>query len=228
MSRYPINLAVDGRNVIVVGGGAVAARKCRMLIRAGAAIRVVSPRVGDAVSEMIALKKIAWTEACFSPSSLDGALLVFAATNDAEANLEVMKAASEKGILANLADDASHSDFHVPAVIRRGDLVLTVSTGGSCPGFSQYVKRRLEEDLTEGMGFALEIASRVRRQLMEEEGGWASKSSYQALLTDSFIAACEEKNVERIDELLQHAVGKRFSLDTLVMDLSTESEEHRS
>ena len=62
---------------------------------------------------------------------------------------------------------------------------------------------------------------------MEEEGGWASKSSYQSLLTDGFIEACEVKNVERIDELLQHAVGKRFTLDSLNMVLSTENEEHR-
>ena len=227
MNRYPINLTVDGRNVVVVGGGVVAARKCRMLIGAGAAVRVVSPAVGDTVSSMIQEKRISWTQARFSPSCLEGARLVFAATDDPETNQSVMDAAREKGILANLADDAVGSDFHVPALIRRGDLVLTVSTGGTCPGFSRFLKGQLEDELTEGYGIALEIAARVRGQLMREGGDRASNSSYQGLLTEAFVSACEEKNIERIDELLQHAVGKPFTLDSLGVDLRMGSEEHK-
>jgi precorrin-2 dehydrogenase/sirohydrochlorin ferrochelatase len=146
---YPIALDVRGKKCVVVGGGAVGARKASALLDAGAAVTVVAPERGDAVLwELAAAGRVRHLEEMFAPHHLDDALLAVAATDSPAVNAAVADAARARGVLLNLAaptEDGSEGDFATMATVRRGDLLVAVTTGGAGPALSARLRRELDE-----------------------------------------------------------------------------------
>lgn len=215
MRRYPINLCIEGRCAVVVGGGTVAERKIRMLLDGGAIVRVIAPAASDEIQRWATAGRLSWEAARFEPEHLEGTVLVFAATAQRDVNEEVVRVARRLGIWVNCADAPEESDFHVPAVLRRGDLVIGVSTGGRCPGFSVAIKRRLENAVGPELALALEIVAAARSKLMETESDAALKPRYENLLTEALITGCRERDGGRLDALLQDTLGAGYTLKTL-------------
>jgi len=131
-------LDVRGRRCIVVGGGAVARRKVDGLLDAGAAVTVVAPDTGPMPAGVTVLRRP------FQPDDVAGALLVFAATNDPQVNTAVAAAATARDIPVNVADDPSQCSMLVPAVVRRGALLIAISTGGASPLLARRIRHELE------------------------------------------------------------------------------------
>ena len=130
-------LDLSGRTVVIVGGGAVGARKARGLLEAGAGrIRVISPTFCDEVPA--AVEQVTRR---YEAGDLAGATLAFAATDDPAVNAAVVREAKERGVLVNRADsdETEPGDFTTPAVMRTGDLLVTVSAGGS-PALAAVVR----------------------------------------------------------------------------------------
>jgi siroheme synthase-like protein len=126
---------------VVVGGGAVAARKARKLWQAGAGVVVVSPEVLPELEDMS-------VETRYRPyeyGDLEGADLAFAATDSRGANAAVAREAETRGIRVNVADRSSEGDFAVPSTLRRGGLQVAVSTGGASPTLARRIRNELEE-----------------------------------------------------------------------------------
>jgi siroheme synthase-like protein len=125
---YPVMLDVTDRLVVIIGGGAVAARKARALIDAGATrIRVVAPKICEQMPA--AVERIIET---YEPRHLDGGGLVYAATDQPAVNEQVVRDAHARGILANRADDGDPpGDFITPAVWRQGGITLAISAGSA-------------------------------------------------------------------------------------------------
>ncbi len=161
---YPVALRVTGRSCLVVGGGAVAARKVRSLVEARAAVTVVSPELGAELAAARSSGAWDWLRREFSADDVDGCLLVIAATDDPTVNRMVAAAAARVGALCNVVDDQEACDFFVPSVIQRGRLQLTVSTGGSAPAVAVAVKRRLESAFPPEWGEAVAILGRARQE----------------------------------------------------------------
>jgi len=162
---YPVALRLTGRSCLVVGGGVVAARKVRSLVESGAAVTVVSPELGaDLAATHAQDVRWAWQPREFRAEDADGCLLVVAATDDPTVNRAVAFAASQAGALSNVADDPEASDFFVPSVIQRGQLQLTVGTGGSAPAVAAAVKRRLEAVFPVEWGEVVAILGRAREE----------------------------------------------------------------
>lgn len=136
---YPILLDLKGRTCVVIGGGTVAARKARGLLDAGANVTVVSPKLIPELSELADAGRISHLLKAYADGDLEGASLVFAATDSPETNAAVLSEANKRGILANAADGSPGGDFIVPAVLRRGDLVLTASASGSGPAVASRI-----------------------------------------------------------------------------------------
>lgn len=139
MKVLPVALVVEGKRVLVVGGGAVASRKVAALLEAGALVSVVSPELAPgfpAPVEHIARR--------FEPNDCAGFSLVFAATDSREVNAQVAKEAREIGISLNDASDPDGSDFHTQAVVRRGPLTIGISTEGDSPVVSGHLRREIE------------------------------------------------------------------------------------
>jgi len=140
---YPIILTVRGRRALVAGGGSVAERKVRGLLDAGADVTIVSPRVTAELTQWAAGGRVRWIERAFAAGDAAGAMLVFAATDDADVNAAVLADAHAHGALVNDAGDAALGDFATPAVHRAGPLTVTVDSSGLSPSFTKRVRDEL-------------------------------------------------------------------------------------
>ena len=163
---YPIGLQVRGRRCVVIGGGAVGERRARALLEAGADVNVVAPRVTDTLGALIRDGGAAHVEATFRPEHLDGAFLVIAATDRHDVNAQVVRVARARGVLASLAapadGDEEGGDFVTMAAVRRGDLLLALTTGGAGPALSARLKREMEERFGESWGPYVALLGEMR------------------------------------------------------------------
>jgi precorrin-2 dehydrogenase/sirohydrochlorin ferrochelatase len=146
MALLPLTLEMTGRLCLVVGGGDVATRKVRDALAAGARVRVVTPETTGELDDLDAAGRIDLVRGRFDPGHLDGIALAFVATDDETVNEAASRAAKARGILVNVADRPPLCDFHVPALVRRGDLLIAVSTSGKSPALAARVRRRLEAE----------------------------------------------------------------------------------
>jgi len=140
---YPLLLNISGQLCVVAGGGSVAERKTKGLLAAGGRVRVISPSLTPALAKLAQAARIEWRRKEAEPADLEGALLVFAATDDSAANRRLAEMAKAKGLLVNDAGEGEAGNFIVPAVLRRGDFVLAAATGGSAPALAARVIRDL-------------------------------------------------------------------------------------
>jgi siroheme synthase-like protein len=145
MSLLPIFVKLQGRLVVVVGGGAIAEGKIHGLFAAEARVRIVAPEVTPAITQWVAQEKVEWRGKTFAPEDLDGAYLVIAATSAPGVNEAVFGEADARGILCNAVDDIEHCHFYYGSVVQRGDLQIAISTNGKSPALAQRLRLRLEK-----------------------------------------------------------------------------------
>ena len=166
---YPLNVDLSGRSLILVGGGKVAERKVRGILSAGTetSICVIAPKITMVLQEHAAAGRLCWKQACYADGMLEGAFLVYAATDLREVNAAVAAEAKRRGIPVNVIDDPAASTFQVPASIHRGELILSVSTAGGSPALSRAIRMELEEMYPSAFGMWLERVSCLRVELQE-------------------------------------------------------------
>jgi siroheme synthase-like protein len=138
----PVALHVENRRCLVVGGGAVAARKTKSLLECGAQVKIIAPEIGDEMTEL--LPRIEYSQRAFEAGDCANFQLVFACTNSREVNAQIAREAQEAGALCNIADDPQHSDFHTTSVVRRGPIAIGISSEGASPVLSRHVKEQIE------------------------------------------------------------------------------------
>src|SRR5438034_4593324 len=174
-------LKLEGRLCLVVGAGTVAEGKIGSLLLAGATVRVVAPRANAAVQEWARTSAIRWEEREFSPLDLYDVFLVVVATSSKDVNESVFREAQSRNVLCNVVDDPEHCHFYYPAVVRRGQLQIAISTAGESPALAQKLRRELEiqfgpeyESWVEQLGkarselFARDINPEERRRRLHE------------------------------------------------------------
>lgn len=155
---------MEGKQALVVGGGRVAASKISGLIEGGARVRVVSPSVSRETRELIRKHSIVWEERGFHASDLEETWLVIGATDDAHVQRRVWEEAQKRHLLVCLVDDPAHSNFIAPAVLRRGDLLVTVSTSGKAPALAARLRNYLGEIFGEDFARFLDKLGSVREE----------------------------------------------------------------
>jgi precorrin-2 dehydrogenase / sirohydrochlorin ferrochelatase len=160
-------LRLEGKSAVVVGGGKVAERKVIGLLGTGSQITVISPNATDELKRLASCGRIGWNEKSFSKEDIEGAFLIFAATNDNELNQYIKMAASDQQ-LVTIADDPEGSDFHVPSHIQRGRLSIAVSTGGASPTLARKIREQLEQQFDEGFEDYLEFLFSARQRILKE------------------------------------------------------------
>jgi len=141
---YPVNLVVDGRPCLVVGGGRVAADKVRGLLEAGAVVTVIAPEIDPAIA---GLEGVAIERRAYRRGDIDGHRFVVAATGDPQINQAVYDDGEALGVWVNAADDPARCSAILPARIRQGRLTVTISTGGHSPAVASWLKERLAAEL---------------------------------------------------------------------------------
>lgn len=156
----PIVLDLTGKRVVVVGGGAVGARKVAALLDAGAAVRVIDPRpLPDLPAGVVHICEP------YRAEHLEGAALAFACATPA-VNAQVVLDARARGVWVNAASDPASGDFALPAVVRRGDFSLAISTGGASPALARRVREKLEAEFDEAFSDWVRVLAEVRRDVL--------------------------------------------------------------
>lgn len=153
---FPMFVKLEGRQVLVVGGGRIGEPKIGGLLGTGARIRVVALDASPAVREWARAGKIEFELRAFTADDLDGAFLAVVATNSRTLNERVYHEAQRRGVLCNVVDVPDLCDFFYPAVVRRGDLQIAVSTAGQSPSLAKKIRQQLEKQF--GPGYATWVA----------------------------------------------------------------------
>jgi len=162
-------LKLEGRSCLVVGAGAIGEPKIESLLTSGASVRVIAPRVTAAVAEWARAGTIVWDAREFNSADLDGVFLVIAATSSRGVNGTIFREAQQRNILCNVVDDPEYCDFYYPAVVRRGDLQVAISTNGHSPALAQRIRRELEIQFGTEYGEWLTKLGKIRQQLFASE-----------------------------------------------------------
>src|SRR5690606_28883789 len=151
-SLFPLFADLSDRAVLVVGGGADAARKVGALLEAGARVRVGSPALEPRLAAWRDAGRIEHLRHEFHDAWLDAVWLAIAATDDAAVNRAVARAAEARRIFANFVDEAELSSVQVPALVRRGPLAIAISSGGAAPMLARLLRERIETEVDESWG----------------------------------------------------------------------------
>ncbi len=187
---YPILLLLEGRRVVVVGGGQVAARKIADLLAAGAQVAVISPTLTEALHALVGKGAIFWHEEHFTSGKLRELkpLLVFAATDSPAVNAQVIADAHAAGVLVSAVDDTPGGDFSNMAAVHRGRVTLAVATDGASPALAAHLRRRMEMAIGEEYevlaDWLAELRPIVLRNLHSPE---ARRALWQAILDSSVL-----------------------------------------
>lgn len=190
MKFYPVNLNLNDKKVLIVGGGKVALRKFKRLLLTKAHIKIVSPEFNPGFKTYINhdLEQCRFIKRKFGEKDLIGQFLIFAATDNSKLNQRIALLARGKNILVNIIDNADLSDFTVPAALSRGELLLTASTGSNLPALSKKIKGQFEQEFGLEYQILLELMKEKRYQIIAEIDEISGRRKiFRELASDQFL-----------------------------------------
>jgi len=218
---YPIFLEVAGARCVVVGAGPVAQRKAQALVAAGASVTVLAPQATAQIQELAASGRLEWIAEPYQAGHLDGARLVFAATDDAGLNKQIAADAHSRGALVNVAEPPEAGDFQVPASIKRGDICVAISTGGASPALARKLRETLESVIGEEYGTLArwlgEMRPGIERQVKAQN---RRQQVYEAILDADVMALLRDGKAEQARQRCAEIL-KQFARET---EAETETE----
>jgi uroporphyrin-III C-methyltransferase/precorrin-2 dehydrogenase/sirohydrochlorin ferrochelatase len=209
--RYPITLDVDGRRCVVIGGGETAEQKVLALLDAGADVTLVAETPTPHLDELAAQGRIRLLRRPYSAGDLEGAFLAIAATLDTQLNAEIFSEATQRGVLLNAVDDVEHCHFAAPAVVRRGDLAIAISTGGEAPALAKRLRGVLSDQFGPEWGALVDVLAEARaRALVDRDvdfDTWAQR--WEDALEDDLIGMIGAGLREEAIELVRRTLAGR-------------------
>jgi len=165
---YPVFLNLKNRLCLIIGGGQVAERKAVILIKYGARVRIIAPSITKRLINLEEKGKLEIIKRDYKKGDLEGAFMVFAATNKKEINREIKKDAEEMGIIANVVDDPDFCDFIVPSIVKKGPVTIAISTSGILPMFARVFKDEIKQVLTKDHIRYVKKIGRLRKMILKE------------------------------------------------------------
>ena len=208
MVLYPINLQLTDCQVLVVGGGQVAERKINTLVASQAAVTVISPELTPGLQVLVKSGTIRWCQRTFVAGDTEPFFLVFCTANRREVNQRVAREARERGKLVNVADGPEEGNFSLPAQVRRGDLLLTVSTGGQSPALVRKLRQELAERYGPEYEELLLLLGRIREEMKEHFATSRERELFwRSALTDEVLDDLRSGNLKEAEERIRHAAS---------------------
>jgi siroheme synthase-like protein len=193
---YPAFLDLRRKRVVVVGGGEIATGKVRGLLPCGPdPLVVIAPAVSPFVGRLAKNGRLTWLARPYASGDLAGADLSIAATDDRALNAEVAREARERGIPVLAVDDVPNCDFIAPSVVRRGDLILAISTGGRSPAMARWLRQRLDREIPDDWGALLDVVATARDRLGDDRRGISPEAWLAAIDELAGRIGTEEPNV---------------------------------
>ncbi|MDA8407969.1 MAG: bifunctional precorrin-2 dehydrogenase/sirohydrochlorin ferrochelatase [Deltaproteobacteria bacterium] len=222
MRPYPVMLNLENKRAIVIGGGRVALRKTLGLLESGAKVAVISPKL---VREMVQLKdesRVDWVESPFNDEALDqfpDAVLIFGTTDNRETNLEIYEAANKRKVPCNIADVPDLCSFIVPAVISQGDLIISVSTGGSSPALARRIREELEKQFGPEYGRMTRLMGELRKHVLNVgTDSDKNRKLFSELVDSELLAALRESDTKRALKILKEILPKDIDIDGAIAE----------
>ncbi|MCJ0011566.1 bifunctional precorrin-2 dehydrogenase/sirohydrochlorin ferrochelatase [Clostridioides difficile] len=163
---YPINLKLDELDVVIIGGGEVAYRKCKNFLEFNKNVTIVSKQILNKFYDLKGNIKIIKDD--YKEIYIKDASVIIAATNNRELNMEIGLYCRAKNKLVNVVDNIEISNFTVPSYIKRGDLLISVSTGGKSPSLSSKIKKEIEDRYTEDYEEYLNVLGDIRKKVIKK------------------------------------------------------------
>lgn len=200
--QYPVNLVLAGRRCLVVGGGAVAVRKVEGLLAADASVHVVALRLSPRLQELAAGGSITADEKAFEPVDLDDVWLAVAATDDPAVNRALFEEGRARKLWVNAADDPASCSFTLPAVVRRGPLLVTVATGGASPALASWLKRWIEGQLGDEHVVLAELLA-AEREAIQARGETTEGLDWLSAIDSGMLEMIRNGSVDQARERLQ-------------------------
>jgi siroheme synthase-like protein len=200
---YPVNLVIAGRSCLVVGGGRVAAQKVAGLVECRARVDVVAPEIVDAIASD---GRVTCHRRRYRSDDLEGRVLVITATGDPDVDGEVYRDAEARGIWVNSADDPEHCTVTLPARVRRGSILVTVSTEGRSPALASWLRRRLETEIGPEHEALLEIVA-AEREAIRSDGRSTEGLDWQRALDSGMLDLIRQGRTDEAKELLRRCLS---------------------
>ena len=217
MRYYPIHLDIQNRNVLVVGGGGVGTRKVKTLLDCGARVTVVSREVSDKLKALAASGDINLEQRSYRSQDLNDMFLVIGATNDMKLNRQISNDAEELNTLCNIADRPEVCNFILPSIVRRKDLVITISTSGKSPAMAKKLRKALEKQYGEEYGTLLGLMGAIRKKLLSQaHEPEAHKPLFEQLINSNLLEMIRENKTGDINALLFEVLGNGFKYEELM------------
>lgn len=228
MRYYPIQLDVQNRPCLVVGGGAVGTRKVNTLLECGARVTVVSQEVSPQLARLAADGRIELLQRPYRGSDLESMVLVIGATDDETLNRQISQDAKANRIPCNIADRPEVCSFILPSIVERGDLIITISTSGKSPALAKSLRRRLEKQFGEEYGEMLMLMGAIRRKLLSREHApEAHKPLFEALIEADLVEMIRDRRTTDIDQLLSKVLGEGYRYQELMSAEPNRNSYHR-
>jgi len=217
MRYYPVNLDIQNRKCLVVGGGSVGTRKVMTLLECGAVVTVVSSDVAEELLELAEKKMIELKRRPYESSDIDGMFLVIGATDNEELNRQINKDAEHQSKLCNIADRPEICNFVLPSIVNRGNLVIAISTTGKSPAFAKKMRQDLEKEFGEEYDEFLELMGAIRKKaLSEKHEPEAHKHLFEQLINRGLVDMVRNNDKERINSLLLEIFGEGYRFEELM------------
>jgi precorrin-2 dehydrogenase / sirohydrochlorin ferrochelatase len=211
LKYYPLFLDIRDKKCVIVGGGEVAARKAERLLDCGAKVFVISPKVSPALAALKEKKMISHIDAQYSGDLINGAALVIGATDDEKTNAAISLDARRQGIPVNIVDDPQKCDFILPSLVQRGDLAITIGTGGKSPALARHLREELEAQYGKEYETLLNILGNLRVEMVKNEG--IGKDWFESLLAEGILDSIKEKNKEKVQKTVRKITGEEVEFE---------------
>ncbi len=219
MSKYyPVCLNLSGQKCVVVGGGEVAQRKVQTLLKTGARVWLISPDATAALRQWAKAGELYYVSREYCSGDLGGAFLAIGATDDEAINRRVAEDAKTSGILVNIVDVPKLCNFIVPSIVVRGDLQLSISTGGKSPALAKKIRKQLEQLYGPEYAEYIKLLGECRELVLPKIPDIKKRRQiFQELVDSDLIELIKQGNRDkirqRVEEIIGFGVGIKMNAD---------------
>lgn len=209
MNFYPVHLNISGMRCVVVGGGEVAERKVARLLECGADVVLVGKTITQKLEAMKREGRIDHIPDDYRSDYIEGAFLVIGATDRDEINEEIYLDSKERNVLVNIVDDPERCQFIVPSQVRRGDLLISISTGGKSPALARRLRENLEGKYGHEYKILLDIMGRLRGKIIASGSSpEANKDVFESILDTDILRYIREGDWNRVRKTVRDLTGE--------------------
>jgi precorrin-2 dehydrogenase / sirohydrochlorin ferrochelatase len=208
---YPIYVQLNEQPCVVIGGGKIAEGKVDGLLAANAKVKIISPELTPHLNDLVKQDQIEYAARNYQAGDLTGAFMVICATDQTDINHQVWQEASANQQLVNVVDDTPRCNFIAPAILRKGDLNIAISTGGKAPALAVRLKERLQKEIGPQYERFLELSGQLREPLVQHIPDFETRKKLWYELVDSdILELLSQDNEAAALDLISEVVGFRF------------------